>query len=451
MPLDPDSPKVPPHDFELEQAVLGALLLHNGALDGVRDVLRAEDFTDPDHRALFSAIVERVERGEDASAVSLRAWAEEGCKASGGTKYLARLVSASLHVGDLSRTAASLRRLSQRRALLSHAERVRASAFDESVLDVERTLQGFAADLDAIAQGNDAAGGFTTLDGPVDQALAQAERAYQGDGHLAGLSTGLRNLDSLLGGLNACDLIILAGRPSMGKTALATTIAVNNAEAGHVTGFFSLEMSSAQLATRFIGARAGVATSKLLRGTLSAAQFDEAMKAGGKIKALPLYIDQSGSLTLSQMRNRARQLKRKHGLDLIVVDYLQLIEGGDGENRTQQVTAITRGLKALAKELEVPVIALSQLSREVEKRKGWRPLLSDLRESGSIEQDADIVAFIFREEYYLANSTEPKERSRALEVAGQAEVIVAKHRNGPVATARLRFDHELMRFEDPEA
>lgn len=441
----------PPHDFAGEQTVLGSLLVNNAALDAVRDTLRSTTFADPEHRALFGAMCERIDRGEPANGITMRAWAEQAMPASGGGRYLAHLAAVSVHVIDLAASVRALDTVAMRRRMLAMGDQAAEWAQDES-RDPAADVVVLAGELDAIAQaGGGGGGGFVALHRAASQAMTMAEKRYQSRSNLAGLSTGLEALDWRIGGLAPADLIVLAGRPSMGKTALATNIACDVARGGHVVGFVSLEMSAAQLALRIVAEQARVTATRLMRGHVNAGEFDRALVAGGEVEALPLFIDESAALTLPAMRSRARQLKRARGrLDLLVLDYLQLVDGSGGENRTQEITAITRGLKALAKELDVPVLALSQLSRDVEKR-GGRPVLADLRDSGSIEQDADVVAFVFREEYYLANSNKPADKARALEVAGMAEVIVAKARNGPVGTCKLRFDPQAMRFTDPAA
>jgi replicative DNA helicase len=301
-----------------------------------------------------------------------------------------------------------------------------------------------------------------------------ASKAYERQGGLSGISTGLKDLDRALGGLQKSDLLILAGRPSMGKTAIATNIAFNVAKAyrtqinamgeeeavdGAIVGFFSLEMSSEQLATRIISEQGEISSEKIRRGLISEDQFHKLVKVTQELQSLPLYIDHTGGITIAQLAARARKLKRQNGLGLIVVDYLQLLAGSAkkaGEGRVQEVTEITTGLKALAKELEVPIIALSQLSRQVENREDKRPQLSDLRESGSIEQDADVVMFVFREEYYVQRA-EPtitkveehqKWQDQMDQVAGIGEVIIGKQRHGPTGTVRLQFTGEFTRFSD---
>src|ERR1700733_7193644 len=298
-----------------------------------------------------------------------------------------------------------------------------------------------------------------------------AAHAYQRDGKLSGLATGLRDLDRMMGGLQKSDLVILAGRPGMGKTALATNLAYNVARAwegtvrpdgriestnGGIVGFFSLEMSAEQLATRIISEQSEIASYRIRRGEIEPSDFDRIAEAARDMEQIPLYIDETGGLSIAQLAARARRLKRQRGLDLMVVDYIQLLSGSTRraqEGRVQEVTEITTNLKALAKELAVPVLALSQLSRQVESRDDKRPQLSDLRESGSIEQDADVVMFVFREEYYLKNR-KPKEGTQEFftwqqemeQIAGRAEIIIGKQRHGPTGTVELMFEDQVTRF-----
>ncbi|HYI27331.1 MAG TPA: replicative DNA helicase, partial [Bradyrhizobium sp.] len=316
-------------------------------------------------------------------------------------------------------------------------------------------------------------GGFQAFSQALTTAVDMAARAYQRDGKLSGIATGLHDLDSKMGGLQQSDLIIVAGRPGMGKTALATNIAYNIAEAhqaevqadgtmksvnGGIVGFFSCEMSAEQLATRILAEQTSIASSMIRRGGISEADFEKIRDYSIELQSLPLYVDETGGLSISQLTARARRLKRQKGLDLIVVDYIQLLQGSGkrgNDNRVQEVTEITTSLKALAKELNIPVIALSQLSRQVESRDDKHPQLSDLRESGSIEQDADVVMFVYREEYYLQNK-EPKpgteEHAKWLlemdNAHGRAEVIIAKQRHGPTGTVPLQFEGQFTRFSN---
>jgi replicative DNA helicase len=316
-------------------------------------------------------------------------------------------------------------------------------------------------------------GGFHAFETALLSAIDMASAAYKRDGHLSGLATGLDDLDRLMGGLQPSDLVILAGRPAMGKTALATNMAFNIARSwegevqpdgsmktvnGGIVGFFSLEMSSEQLATRIVAEQSEVPSADIRRGKISEQQFARIVDAAREMQRIPLYVDQTGGLSVGQLAARARRLKRQRGLDLLIVDYLQLLVGSSrraSENRVQEITEITTTLKALAKELAVPILALSQLSRQVENRDDKRPQLADLRESGSIEQDADVVMFVFREEYYLKNK-EPKPgtidhqqwQDAMSTVHGVAEVIIGKQRHGPTGTVQLHFEDSLTKFSN---
>jgi len=362
--------------------------------------------------------------------------------------------------------------LAVRRDLIRLADTIKADAADPDLTALEHVEAAEGA-LFALAETGEQAGSVQTFREAIRGAMEHAEAAYKRDGKLTGLATLLHDLDHKLGGLHPSDLLILAGRPSMGKTALATNIAFNVAKnyqwepapdapsgrktvAGGVVLFFSLEMSGEQLAGRILSEASGIASDRIRRGQIEAHEFGRMRDAEDLIADIPLFIDATGAQSISKLRARARRQKRKGGLDLIVVDYLQLVtvDGQRGNhNRVQEVTAITGGLKALAKELNVPILALSQLSRGVESRDDKRPMLSDLRESGSIEQDADAVMFVFREEYYLGRA-EPKEGSVAhlewqdaiSQASGQAEVIIGKQRHGPIGTVRLSFDSRTTKF-----
>ena len=448
-----------PHNFDAEQAVLGALLLNNGTYHRVSDVLRPEHFADPLHGRLYESVAGLMERGQIVSAVTLKGFAEqdEALKAVGGTRYLAHLLAQSAPPADAPAYAGIVQDLWRRRRLIELAEDAKSAA---SAPDGDALVQiaSLERELYTLATSDRPAGGFRSAGDALSEAILQAETAYKGGGRLVGITTGLRSLDRFLGGLHRTDLIILAGRPSIGKTALATNIAFGAAKAralgdtqnGAIVGFFSLEMGASQIMLRGAAEHARLSAEAIRRGHINSRQMDELQNVEGVLKGLPLYIDDAPALTIAEIRARARRQKRQHGLGLLVVDYLQLIEGGPKSrgDRVQQVSEISRGLKTLAKELEVPVLALSQLSRKVEERTDKRPLLSDLRESGSIEQDADVVMFVFREEYYLERSDKKNSHAHIASI-GKAEVIVAKHRNGPTGTVELAFNGSLTKFSDP--
>jgi replicative DNA helicase len=471
----------PPHNFEAEQALLGAILVNNIAYQRVAEFLRAEHFADPLHGKLYDALSRLIERGQVVSAITLRTYVEqdEDMKAVGGPGYLAQLAAASVHVIDAGAFGRTVHDLYLRRQLIDLGEEVVNGAFtgdvDETALQQIESAEKKLYDLATTGQTE---GGFKPFRAALAEATNAAEAAFHRVGKLTGVASGLFQLDQLLGGLHKSDLIILAGRPSMGKTALATNIAFNAAKAyredivdgaqkvvdGAVVGFFSLEMSSEQLATRMLSEQAEVPSEKIRKGELINADFDRVFQISHELEHLNFFIDDTPALSIAALRTRARRLKRTHGLGLLIVDYLQLLSPSGRsrqENRVQEVSEITRGLKTLAKELDVPVLALSQLSRAVEQREDKRPQLSDLRESGSIEQDADVVMFVYREEYYLTRS-EPTRRNeesdqkfnerhdgwrqRCEQTYGKAEVIVAKQRHGPTGVVRLSFEGQFTKF-----
>ncbi|WP_428481708.1 replicative DNA helicase [Pyruvatibacter mobilis] len=464
-----------PHSIEAEQALLGAILVNNEAYDRVSEFLSADHFYEPLHARIFEAVAQLVVGGHLATPVTLKAFFERDSALAdvGGPAYLARLAAAAVatpHARDYGR---AIYDLAVRRELIRLGEDITATAEDTPIdLPPTQQIENAEAALYNLAEKGRYEGGFIPFKNSLTGALDMAAAAYQREGQLSGLSTGLRDLDAKLGGLQSSDLIILAGRPSMGKTALATNIAFNAAKAfrteidengrekvadGGVVAFFSLEMSAEQLATRLLAEHSGISSEKIRRGEITADEFGQLREATELLQSIPLYIDHTGGIAISTLAARARRLKRQVGLQLIVVDYLQLVtsSGKNQDNRVQEVTAITTGLKALAKELNVPIMALSQLSRQVEARDDKRPQLSDLRESGSIEQDADVVMFVYREEYYLLRS-EPSEgtpehlkwQEDCTRAHGKAEVIVGKQRHGPTGRVELQFQANLTRFGD---
>jgi replicative DNA helicase len=475
--------RAPPVNYEAEQALLGAILENNYAFERVADYLRPEHFADAVHGRIFEACGKLIERGQQANAITLKALfdRDEDLADAGGAQYLSKLQSSTITIinaGDYGRTIYDL---FLRRELIGLGEDVVNEAFEQDI-DISATDQIEAAEqkLYNLAEVGQVEGGLTPFKSAVIEAVNMAEAALKRDSHVAGVSTGFRDLDKLLGGLHDSDLVILAGRPSMGKTALATNIAASAAiarrkrkgpdgtdiETPETVAFFSLEMSTEQLATRILSEASEVRSDAMRRGEISDTQFSAVFDASRALYTLPLFIDDTPALTISALRTRARRLKRQQGLNLIVIDYLQLMQGPAGmrnENRVQEVSEITRGLKAIAKELNVPVLALSQLSRQTEQRDDKRPQLSDLRESGSIEQDADVVMFLYREEYYLMRE-KPSQRAnekdddfirrearyaeRQEETRNKAEVIIAKQRHGPIGTVELAFRGEFTRFSD---
>jgi replicative DNA helicase len=451
----------PPHNFEAEQAVLGAILVNNSAWSQASETLSGQHFADPLHGKLFDMAGRLIERGQVVSAFALKTFAEQDddLKRAGGGAYLAKLMAASVHALDVPAMAKTVRECAVRRGLIATLSEALPRAYDpEDRVPVAEQIEAVERSLYELADG--ATGdGWQDFRTSLIGAVKTAEAAHARHG-LAGLPTGLKDLDEVLGGLHRSDLVIVAARPGMGKTALATGIAFHCArqqvefDAGELrqchVGFFSLEMSSEQLGTRILASEAGISSDRMRKGELSGKEMDRVLSVVPELEALPLYVDDGAALTIAALRTRARRLKRQHGLDLIVVDYLQLLQGSSqrkNDNRVQEVSEITRGLKTLAKELDVPVVALSQLSRNVESRSDKRPQLSDLRDSGSIEQDADVVIFVYREEYYLERGTQ-EQRAQLSDVEGMAELHIAKHRQGPTGLVKVRFDGPTTRFTD---
>lgn len=459
-----------PHNHEAEQGLLGVLLIDNRALEKVGDFLRPVHFFYPVHQRIYDSIVKMIERGQNASPVTLKNYfeADADLKESGGAGYLAELAGSVVSIINAEDYARTIYDLHLRRELITLGEEVVNEAYDHKLdAAAKDTIEMAEARLFDLAETGQTRGNFTTLRESVLTAIQLAEKAYNTEGHVTGVTTGLTDMDKKLGGLQNSDLIILAGRPSMGKTALATNIAYRAAEAfaesggkeGAITGFFSLEMSADQLATRILADLSNISSDAIRKGTIRQEDFRTFAEASQKLSQVPLYIDDTPALTIGAIRTRARRLKRQHGLGLLVIDYLQLLQGNgsrqSAENRVLEVSEITRGLKAIAKELAIPVVALSQLSRAVEQREDKRPQLSDLRESGSIEQDSDVVMFVYREEYYLSRmEPEPgtekhlKWQERCGQVHNVAEAIVAKQRHGPIGTVKLHFDPNYTRFSD---
>jgi replicative DNA helicase len=464
----------PPHNIDAEQALLGAILINNEAMDRVVGFLEAHHFYEPIHQKIYEVAGKLIGAGKQATPITLRTFFESDEPIEDDLtipQYLVRLAAGAttiLNAADYGRTIYDL---ATRRALITIGSDLVTVAYDSPVdAPPEAQIQEAESRLYELAENGKYGQGFVNFRDALSDAIDMASAAYQRDGHLSGLSTGLIDLDSRMGGLQRSDLIVLAGRPSMGKTSLATNIAYNVAKKyraeqdetgatktvdGGVVGFFSLEMAAEQLATRILAEQAEISSSKIRRGMITEDEFRRLAAASQEMSVVPLFIDQTGGISIAQLAARARKLKRQHGLDLLVVDYIQLLSGSKrtGEGRVQEVTEITTGLKALGKELEVPIIALSQLSRQVEQREDKRPQLSDLRESGSIEQDADVVLFVYREEYYVER-TKPSEGTpefadwqvKMESVSGRAEVIIGKQRHGPVGTVNLSFESEFTRF-----
>jgi len=465
-----------PSNIEAEQALLGALLLNNEVFDRIDPIVKPHHFYEPVHGRIFEIASRRIQKNALASPVTLKPFLadDEGLQELGGTDYLARLAGATISIVAAKDYAETIRDLALRRDLVQIGEEImaRAATFDTEAEPAEQITEAEAA-LYTLAESGSRQGGFVDFARAAADAANVVNAAFQRGGGLAGISSGLHELDYKLGGLRNSDLIILAGRPSMGKTALATNIAFNiarkfkkgtkpdgseGAVAGGVVGFFSLEMSSEQLANRILAAESQIKSHELLSGRIQEEDFRRFLEVARELETTPLYIDDTPALPISSLAARARRLKRQYGLDVLVIDYLQLVRAASGrsDGRVQEVTEITQGLKAIAKELDIPVIALSQLSRKVEDREDKRPQLADLRESGSIEQDADVVMFVFREEYYHErlkpdeNSDKfPEWQQKAERLHGRTEVIIGKQRHGPIGTVDLHFEGKFTKFSDP--
>jgi len=462
-----------PSNIEAEQALLGTILFDNSAYERLSDSLKGMHFYEPFHQRLFEAMEDYIRKGMLAEPIVLmeRFKRDPAFEELGGLRYLADLVDRAPPAANASDYGRVIYDLALRRDLIRIGGEVANTANTDAETPARDMIEQAEAQLYTLAESGSSSTGFVPFASALHGAIEMAAEAYDRDGGLAGLSTGLFDLDQKLGGLHPSDLLILAGRPSMGKTALATNIAFHVAKHyawepqpdgsrktvnGGVVAFFSLEMSAEQLAMRMLAEASGVSSDRLRKGEIDASEFGRVRDAAQEIQESPLFIDATGGLSIAKMVARARRLKRQLGLDLIVVDYLQLLttDGSKGDNRVQEVSMITGGLKALAKELSVPVLALSQLSRQVENREDKKPQLSDLRESGSIEQDADCVMFVYRESYYLgraepSTSEHDKHNEWQLkmdEVAGMAEVIIGKQRHGPIGSVKMSFNDDLTKF-----
>ncbi|MBD1165057.1 replicative DNA helicase [Pelagibacterales bacterium SAG-MED13] len=455
-----------PNNIEAEQSVIGSILVTNEIFDDLNTIVSSINFYDPMHQKIFNAIESLIYKGMLANPITLKNYFENEKDDMDIPEYLVKITKFSTSVRQALEYSKIIYDMFVRRELIKISEQTIDNA---KINDLDISGQNIIEDSERLLFDLAEKGSFNSslvkFDDAMKQTIEMASAAYKNEGGIVGVPTGLRDLDDKLGGLHQSDLIIIAGRPSMGKTSLATNLAFNAAQNIQDNGkkssvaFFSLEMSSEQLSTRILSEQARIASNDIRRGRISDEQFDQFLETSKNISELPLFIDETPAISIAAMSNRARRIKRLHGLDLIVVDYIQLMKGtfNNKDGRVQEISQITQGLKAIAKELGVPVLALSQLSRQVEQRDDHKPQLSDLRESGSIEQDADVVMFVYREGYYLQRK-EPREatvehaewQAKMNEVAHLAEIIIGKQRHGPIGKVTLEFEERFTKFKDTQ-
>ena len=464
-----NSQKRMPCNIEAEQAVIGSILVSNDIFDEITPIIDAQKFFDPIHVKIFETIENLINKGLLANPITLKNHFDnnEGLKELGGQEYLIKITKFSTSVKQAIDYANIVQEMHVRRELIKISEFVSHEASNdvESPSSGEEIIISAEKSLFDLAERGHFNQSFMKFESALKQTIEMARSAYQNDEGIVGVPTGLTDLDSRLGGMHKQDLIIIAGRPSMGKTALATNIAFHAAKniekkrSKSTVAFFSLEMSSEQLSTRILSEQARIRSNDIRRGKVSEKEFEQFIETSKNIFELPLYIDETPAITIAAISNRSRRIKRLFGLELIVVDYIQLMKssGKKEYNRVQEISEITQGLKALAKELNVPVLALSQLSRQVEQRDNKKPQLSDLRESGSIEQDADVVMFVYREAYYLENkeptlgSIEHAEWQQKMnEISSLADIMIGKQRHGPTGNIKVEFEAMYTKFKDLE-
>ncbi len=455
-----------PSNIEAEQALLGSILVNNDIIDEISNIITNKDFYDPLHSKIYTLIESLHNRGMIANPITLKNSFEkdENLSEIGGTEYLVKLTRFSSSTKQAIDYAKIIHEKFVRRELVQISEKLSEDSVDETIEKTGETIiQDTEKLLFDLAERGTFNQSFLKFNQALDQTIEMATNAMKNDQGIVGVPTGLDDLDERLGGLHKSDLVIIAGRPSMGKTALATNIAyyaakkILDSNKKSSIAFFSLEMSSEQLSTRILSEQSRIKSNDIRMGKVSEEEFNRLIESSRNIHELPLYIDETPAIKISTLSNRARRIKRLFGLDLIVVDYIQLMTTGSKrfDGRVQEISEITQGLKALAKELGVPVLALSQLSRAVEQRDDKKPLLSDLRESGSIEQDADVVMFVYREEYYQM-SKEPKMgtvehgewQAKMNEIIGQADIIIGKQRHGPTGTVKVEFEGIYTKFKN---
>ncbi len=455
-----------PNNIEAEQAVIGSILVSNDIFDEINTIISNINFYDPMHQKIFEAVENLIYKGMLANPITLKNYFEDEKDDLNVPEYLVKITKFSTSVRQAIEYSKIIYDMFVRRELIKISEQTIDSAklndLDSNGQSIIESSERLLFDLAEKGSFNSS---LVKFDEAMKQTIEMASAAYKNEEGIVGVPTGLRDLDDKLGGLHQSDLIIIAGRPSMGKTSLATNIAFNAAQKLQESGkkssiaFFSLEMSSEQLSTRIISEQARISSNDIRRGRISDDQFDKFLETSKNISELPLYIDETPAISIAALSNRARRIKRLFGLDMIVVDYIQLMRGTtfNKDGRVQEISQITQGLKAIAKELSVPVVALSQLSRQVEQRDDHKPQLADLRESGSIEQDADVVMFVYREGYYLQRK-EPREatvehaewQAKMNEVAHLAQIIIGKQRHGPIGNVTLEFEERFTKFKDTQ-
>ena len=454
-----------PNNIEAEQSVIGSILLTNEIFDEINTIISNKNFYDPMHQKIFSAIESLIYKGMLANPITLKNYFENEKDEINVPEYLVKITKFSTSTRQAIEYSKIIYDAYVRRELIKISE----NTIDVAKLnDLNNTGQSIIENSEKLLFDLAEKGSFNSSLVKFDEAMKltieMASNAYKNEEGIVGVPTGLRDIDEKLGGLHQSDLVIIAGRPSMGKTALATNIAFNAANKLQQNGkkssvaFFSLEMSSEQLSTRILAEQSRITSNDIRRGRISEEQFDKFIETSKNISELPLFIDETPAISIAALSNRARRIKRIYGLDLVVIDYIQLMRAvNTKDGRVQEISEITQGLKALAKELSVPVLALSQLSRAVEQRDDKKPLLSDLRESGSIEQDADVVMFVYREAYYLERK-EPRPatvehaewQAKMNEVSNLAEVIISKQRHGPTGSVPLEFEAMFTKFRDTQ-
>jgi replicative DNA helicase len=455
-----------PNNIEAEQSVIGSILVTNEIFDEISTIISSTNFYDPMHQKIYNAMESLIYKGMLANPITLKNYFEDEKDDLDVPEYLVKITKFSTSVRQAIEYSKIIYDMFVRRELIKISEQTIDSA---KINDLDTSGQNIIENSERLLFDLAEKGSFNSslvkFDDAMKQTIEMASAAYKNEGGIVGVPTGLRDLDDKLGGLHQSDLIIIAGRPSMGKTSLATNIAFNAAKHIQNSGkkssiaFFSLEMSSEQLSTRILSEQARIGSNDIRRGRISDEQFDQFLETSKNIAELPLFIDETPAISIAAMSNRARRIKRLHGLDMIVVDYIQLMRGTtyNKDGRVQEISQITQGLKAIAKELGIPVLALSQLSRQVEQRDDHKPQLADLRESGSIEQDADVVMFVYREGYYLQRK-EPREatvehaewQAKMNEVAHLAEIIIGKQRHGPIGKVTLEFEERFTKFKDTQ-